>query len=488
MLSFIWLSWLPLFRFASDASVAGGIDERTGLQEVVGAECWRDGFSYGLCCVPPVPWCFDADFTAELCCSKPPSTNPFAGVQLHGLDGPQLVSREDIVGLRVDLVVRSYWKAAEMLLLLVHSLELYWPKEAGNVIVILDDTSEDAAVCRLLPAWIRCLLDPPPEVVETFSDATRALRTSLKGMLTKELALLEVDKYSDADYIAVVDADTVFVTYGAPELFFARMPSKQVLPIQYGRSSGGPFRNTVKVLGLGPWVAEFMDSFPQVFHRDHFHMCREYIRSMFGAGTVGKTASFRQAFATLAARVAEESDRAEFPSFHTVMGAFVYRHYQNEYAWAIQYGWMAGVPWNQTCPGLRVVAHVSYSGRRYVANPVQPFVEVEDPAGELFQPRLGPHGHWPYEDLGAAIYSTRAWHLMLAGVCAVKWHVGEVKTQDALLELQHEACTQNLSKLMLSNGYGREWKSEQAPHCGGRQPRHLWAEYAARLASQSFRV
>ena len=56
--------------------------------------------------------------------------------------------------------------------------------------------------------------------------------------------MIEIDKFSTADYIALMDADTVLTTFGAPEIFFGRSLAGEIAPIQYGRASGGPFVHT----------------------------------------------------------------------------------------------------------------------------------------------------------------------------------------------------------------------------------------------------
>ncbi|CAK0849720.1 unnamed protein product [Prorocentrum cordatum] len=456
------------------------------------ASCWHEGFHYDFCCPGRDPACFDAEFTYERCCGpgRPPRLN-LSEVPVLDLPSPQLLRRGELRGATVDLVVRTYWKAAEMVQLLLRSVEFYWPLDSGRVLVILDDSPKDAATCELLPSWATCILDPRPEVYGAFSNFTRALTTSLPGMLRKEMALLEADTYSSADYIAVLDADVVFVACGGPEILFAREP-QGVVPMQYGRASGGPFRSVVKVMGLR-WVAEFMDSFPQVFHRRHFEACRHFLIDRFAPGGARDRAAFHAAFLRLQREVGEVSGGAEFPSFHTVLGAYTYEFHQPEYAWAIQYGWLTGVPWRHTCPGLRIVSHVSYSSRTYVPHPVHELVEVENPATERWQMRLGPKGHWRLSDgadgtgsagdLGSVRYTAIALDLMLSGVCAVAWRGaggGEA--------LKAEACggAPNMSRLVLMNGYMRTWWGHHSPHCAGRRPELLLQEYGALLAARSF--
>merc|ERR1719265_1243495 len=106
-----------------------------------------------------------------------------------------------------------------------------------------------------------------------------------KGLVRLNWSLFNADKYSQADFIAVVDTDVVFHTFGISEWLFERLGS-DVKPVVFGAWRPLFVLNPL-VLGF-PWIAEFMDSFPFVIHRQHFSDLRDFIKRQMGREEFGE--------------------------------------------------------------------------------------------------------------------------------------------------------------------------------------------------------
>jgi len=301
-------------------------------------------------------------------------------------------------------------------------------------------------------------------------------------MLRKELSLLRVNEWSRAEYVAVVDSDIVFVSFGAPEILFDRS-SGGFLPIIFGRANAGPFKATVMAMGL-QWQAEFMDSFPLIINRLHVEQCQKYLVSRFCHEAASPYCRSRDAidyaFFALQRETGALTRGVEFPSFHSIIGSFLWNFHRTSYSWSIQYGHLYDLPLHFSCPFLRVTSHVSYTGT------------PEDP--HFVSMRIG--GAVAHEKLGGGVYSKRAWRAIAAGVCAVRWRrldpstgvVDDGPLSIGLARIRDEFCSdsRNISMLLLASGYDRPWTEREATHCAGRRPSVLLAGYHNLLEHYSF--
>ncbi|CAE7517610.1 unnamed protein product [Symbiodinium natans] len=274
------------------------------------------------------------------------------------------------------------------------------------------------------------------------------------GMIEKEWSESWADNFSTADYIAVIDSDVVFTSFVLPSLLFEPGPHG-LRPIVMGHSAHEVFPATVLALRL-VWVAEFMDNFPLVIHRQHFASLRRVLVMLYGAH---ESDDFDSVFVPYLKGVWEESSKslAKLPEcicFHSMMGSFLYHRYKEFYAWSIRHGHVKSLPAEHCCPRLRVAHHVPYWGM------------------ENWMARWGYH----YKQLKFAIawkspasvgdlaYRQRSAALMFAGLCAVRWAQGNTSlargrdrlvainsswriTDVGMLDAQHDLCVQGLALL-----------------------------------------
>jgi len=114
----------------------------------------------------------------------------------------------------VDLIVRSGSRDAGLLPILFRSIELFWPKGIGKIIVVLDK-NEEYLVRTLLPDYVSIFFEEFPPGVP--------------GRLGNQLSNFWADNYTSADYIAVVDSDVVFNTKITPDQLFYKDSEKLIL-------------------------------------------------------------------------------------------------------------------------------------------------------------------------------------------------------------------------------------------------------------------
>lgn len=432
--------------------------------------------------------------------------------------------------IKVDLFVRTYHSKLEELSLLLRSAAFFWPPQWG-VVVALDGGSDlDKAMCKLLPDWVRCILVERPAFYGQLNMTFRMLSGRMApGMVWKEWSELWADRYSQAEYIAIIDSDVVFTTFATPQLLFEIGDDKRPRPVIWGHTHDIYFPHTILQL-VGPIVADFMDSFPLTVHRSHFQDLRRLVIKRHGS----QRASAKQSEPQTASAKARAFDRAFFayvkavhrtsadwnptsdcfkcgecPSFHAMMGSFLWANHRDKYVWSIRHGHLSGISLEHTCPRLRVSHHLAYWGSESV--PEYPLISMKISS------------KFPFFSLG---YITRATALIFAGLCEVPWrkrrenpanessdgnHVGRISyglgIDSDLLEgyrhygledAQRDMCkhgTQLLDSTMESFQRLLTWRYPASPvheaevaYCGGLRPAALQAEYRHMMASLAFAV
>ncbi|CAE8598089.1 unnamed protein product, partial [Polarella glacialis] len=438
----------------------GGSAELLDETEVQTA-CWAGGLTPEQCCVPAgvgVALCFDARYTHAVCCSAAAAGakaafNPAAS-KLKLPQRPKLLDRStgsprSAPDVSVDLFVRTFHGKLQELTHLLQSVALFWPSNWGVIIVLDGDSAADAAACELMPSWTRCILQTKPPFFEELKDSYGSIdfhgqgRERHRGLVWKEWSECWADLHSSADFIAVSDSDVVLTTFGLPQLLFQDGPEPR--PVLWAHADNIQFPAAVEALQI-PWQAEFMDSFPLVVKRRHFGELRKRIVKLFGGkaavssqnpgdqepldnnntstnnNTINNNNSFDWAFASYVREVqmisATTRGAQECPSFHSMMGSFLFEGYRDEYVWSIRHGHITDVPLKYTCPRLRVAHHVAYWGREnWMSYAGYPFKHL----------KVG--GRPPA--LSETAYAARATALILAGLCAAlgdvqhTWALGE---------------------------------------------------------------
>jgi len=106
----------------------------------------------------------------------------------------------------VDLLCRTGGRhSPHELAILVESIQLYWPKCAGRVVVVLDLSDDDFAH-ENLPDWIDVY----------YSD----FDYGMPGRLGNQLFNMYSDQQGQSEYVAIIDSDVALVTPVTPNLIF----------------------------------------------------------------------------------------------------------------------------------------------------------------------------------------------------------------------------------------------------------------------------
>ena len=434
--------------------------------------CWTVGFHPTICCVPPVGSfgaSFDNRFPAERCCKEvhygSNGTVPLVGSRVpHSISKP-LPETEDFT---VDVLVRSYSMERVLMEMLLESMLLFWPWQRwrSKLIFVMDiESEEDHIWCDKLAA-IYNEIDSTRGTVKCFYEAKpawiRPVMEELGNPCRAMWSLHYGDHYSDADYIAVTDSDTVFHTFGIAQLLFDRT-SKRPKPIIHGNWKLLYIMNPL-VLGL-PWSAEFMLSFPFVIHRKHFKDLREYMMSDTSQAT------FDDAWKVWIARLKMHSRLRlwwtgyafETPSFHALIGQYLYVHHQSEYFWSIRNGLGLQLPPHHSCPSFHVATHMTEG--------LLPDVDEESrlKTGQLYKWREDR----PY--IFTHAYQAMAYKVMSLGLLNRNlrdtWQWQQKKDVVAVL-LSPNAATKWFKGAKLE-----VWTPEEAEHCHRRDTDQLLAAY-----------
>ena len=117
---------------------------------------------------------------------------------------------------RVDLMIRAFAGVAIWLQLMLRSIELFWPRNIGRVILVMDASRQDRQVVEALV----------PDFVSVYYEAFPPGLAG-NGRWAQQWHDLWADNYTDADFIAIADTDSLFLQKVTPDLFFS--PSGQAI-------------------------------------------------------------------------------------------------------------------------------------------------------------------------------------------------------------------------------------------------------------------
>jgi hypothetical protein len=171
---------------------------------------------------------------------------------------------------RVDLVVILSKDEISMFYMLVHSVKLFWPKNVGKKIVILDYNI----------SWYSLLIPDDWEVkvemhfLAAYSNSRMIILDKKCGWNCAQLTKLYIDYYidSETDYVAIMDSDAVFTMPVTSNLLF-----REGKPIVIGWNS--TVWDATWFLGLdkSEIPACFMASLPFIVHKSIFKAVRNHI-------------------------------------------------------------------------------------------------------------------------------------------------------------------------------------------------------------------
>eukprot|EP00928_Gymnodinium_smaydae_P098451 TRINITY_DN9158_c0_g2_i1.p1 TRINITY_DN9158_c0_g2~~TRINITY_DN9158_c0_g2_i1.p1 ORF type:complete len:482 (+),score=68.81 TRINITY_DN9158_c0_g2_i1:63-1508(+) len=292
------------------------------------------------------------------------------GVEGASSRGVVLANGED-AGPDVELLVRSHAGDMGLLLLLLRSVEMFWPRK-WPMVVVLDGEHEDDQVAAILPKWLRVVREPRPQQYDLWPmllklgsggmHFTRGYYRGVYGHWLSDLATV-------APYVSIIDSDAVLVaSVHGKMLFVGARPL-----IRAGCRDKPLFRFAIDALAL-PYICNFMADQLFTVRREHFKELREFVArsrcrhefrlkvgwlpqrsirdgwldapdeaELGNAWQACVSADFDDvwlwyigAVRSVAMRQGEsEGSPHALPSLHVVMGHFLWFYHRDEYAWSL---------------------------------------------------------------------------------------------------------------------------------------------------------
>lgn len=169
---------------------------------------------------------------------------------------------------KVDLWLRAGCNGARELKYLTASVELFWPRDIGSIVLVLDE-SDRPIVHHLVPN------DTRHDYVVRFEYAP-----CMPARIFNQVSYLFADHYSTADVMVTIDSDCVLFSPVTPSLIFRndkiRLPHSRAF-------QAGMWENLVEFF-IGPGTFKFhtMVSQPVTFHRSTFAAYRDWYKKRNG--------------------------------------------------------------------------------------------------------------------------------------------------------------------------------------------------------------
>lgn len=185
----------------------------------------------------------------------------------------------------LSLVCKAYAGAwnDELMPQLVMSFLLFWPKNYGELVVVLDD--EDDAE-HFAGALLEQVSDQISVVFEhlTFKPQEVFLGKDYEARIGYDRQMyMHADLYTQAQIVVVIDADAAFIMAVTPSNLFAEDGRPLMGVICHQR--GYYMQSTIKALGKNFTYLDGMTRFPVVVKREHFALCRHHIMTTMGKPT-----------------------------------------------------------------------------------------------------------------------------------------------------------------------------------------------------------
>ena len=172
----------------------------------------------------------------------------------------------------IDLLCRTTaTRKPHELALLIESIQLYWPRCAGRVLLVLDRGEEDFAR-ENIPSWIDVL----------YSE----FDYEMPGRLGTQLFNMYSDQQGRSEYVAIIDSDTALVTPVTPDLIFnikkkdgnGNYPQYLIADTQYQKGMWDKGDEWIFQGDSEKW--NFMVTLPEVFPRAMFSQYRADVEAI----------------------------------------------------------------------------------------------------------------------------------------------------------------------------------------------------------------
>ncbi|CAF1524253.1 unnamed protein product [Adineta ricciae] len=162
----------------------------------------------------------------------------------------------------IDLYLRGGCHGIMEMKYLFESIELFWPRFLGSVIVVLD-VGDEPILKYFLPQ------QPTHHYLVTFEHTP-----CLPGRVFNQYSYLNIDRHSSAEYIVTIDSDCAFHAPVTPDLIFRQ--EKIILPSSRSYQPDVWRRSLEAMMGAGMYDGHYMVTQPVTFARSTFSSFREW--------------------------------------------------------------------------------------------------------------------------------------------------------------------------------------------------------------------
>lgn len=237
----------------------------------------------------------------------------------------------------IDLYLRSGCHGIMEMKYLFESIELFWPRFLGSIIIVLD-AGDEVILENLLPKI------PTHHYVIAFEETPCA-----PGRILNQYSYLNLDRHSSADYIVTIDSDCIFHSPVTPDLIFyqgkIRLASSRTFQMESWRKS------VDAMLGNGMYDGHYMVTQPVTFVLSTFSSFRQWFFQT-------KNKCYEDQLSRLS------SDHYVWFCWMCHLGTYLERgnSSQNEYD---KY-WFHHLDDSTTEPMLRFAIHVSYEPNHFI--------------------------------------------------------------------------------------------------------------------------
>ena len=228
------------------------------------------------------------------------------------------------------LLCRSYAGMWGELLPSLQLFDIYWPDEyeQSRFVWVLDDESDADHMLRNA-AGTDAIQRPQRQ-------SRRALRSQARqrhacprrgagyGYARQQYSNMYCDKYTDAEYVGIVDSDSWPIRPPLPSDLFSLRSDGQYRALLVGYNGVSPWCIGAKYLVGRPCPAEFMIRFPVLVKTVHFALMRRHITAH------RNTSSFEEAYQSML----ELYGREQYGQFN-IIATYLFHFHYDEYEWRI---------------------------------------------------------------------------------------------------------------------------------------------------------
>ena len=162
----------------------------------------------------------------------------------------------------VDLYFRSGCNGIMEMKYLFESIEVFWPRFLGSIIIVLDDGDEEI-LKNLLP------VKPTHHYVISFEDTP-----CMPGRVFNQYSYLNLDRHSSADFVVTIDSDCIFHTPVTPDIIFRQ--GKVILASSRTFQGNLWVQSLDAMLGAGLYNGHYMVTQPVTFALSTFSAFRRW--------------------------------------------------------------------------------------------------------------------------------------------------------------------------------------------------------------------